>query len=900
MDKYNARIIKESNKICANIEKREVLEDDGLLSQNILASLRNLIEAIIFKVYSLEHEVDFNLEGLRKAVKFVKSKDDMSFLSKFHSRLEVTDSHQSVEPEAALRLIWRYYEDLLKCREFLKEKFNLDTLDNIENLPLEEDETLKEYYEKIAEKIKNEKVVEITESPTHRFYINKKKRFKVGDEIFYELTLSEASYGTSKFDRIIAFTKINIPSYYAVHLRIKTSRINIINRNMPINIIVGFKVSTRPCEFDNYFKILGHKTKISTSDAEYRELMTYLTQTKRNLTELLELDDDDFTRVKGRICTKLKSTPIFDGLQLCRMMYDKPGYNILVYLLYRLSNDLIKAQFNNEKNERLSWLYLKYESIPFDSMPFSGSLYGYNTNINDLYDCISPIGREHELLGRKIRTNTENLAQLYTPISELSKFSDLEKLVQKYNNCLYYKHRAMGSLKIEYGYMFLSGYEKNSVDIITRLLELSKEKVDEYTESVNDWLENSAYVIDDEDKKRILQNLFSKSKVSLIYGSAGTGKSTMIKHISHFFSTFKKLYLANTHSAVENLRRNIGNSENNNFSTIKSHLKSSCTEVDILFVDECSTVSNEDMAKILFKTKFKLIVLVGDIYQIESIKFGNWFYIAKFCMPQYCVNELTYVHRSTESGLKDLWKSVRNLEDTMSDIMELNHYCAIMNDEIFEKVKGEDEVVLCLNYDGLYGINNLNKFLQDNQEGKSIKLGLEQYRVGDPIVFKESDKFGDYLYNNLKGSIVDIVEFDREVEFTLEVNRVFNSFQVESAPFEKKESKNKGKSIIRFKVSKFSNKDDDERNKDNIVPFQVAYAVSIHRAQGLEYDSVKIVITDDMEDLITHNIFYTAITRAKKKLKIFWTKKAEQNILGKMKRTFNDRDASILCKKFNL
>lgn len=40
-----------------------------------------------------------------------------------------------------------------------------------------------------------------------------------------------------------------------------------------------------------------------------------------------------------------------------------------------------------------------------------------------------------------------------------------------------------------------------------------------------------------------------------------------------------------------------------------------------------------------------------------------------------------------------------------------------------------------------------------------------------------------------------------------------------------------------------------------IVPFQIAYAVSIHKAQGLEYDSVKIVITDEVEELVTHNIF---------------------------------------------
>ena len=50
------------------------------------------------------------------------------------------------------------------------------------------------------------------------------------------------------------------------------------------------------------------------------------------------------------------------------------------------------------------------------------------------------------------------------------------------------------------------------------------------------------------------------------------------------------------------------------------------------------------------------------------------------------------------------------------------------------------------------------------------------------------------------------------------------------------------------------------------VPFQVAYAVSIHKAQGLEYDSVKIVITDTNEDDITHSIFYTAVTRTRERL----------------------------------
>lgn len=305
------------------------------------------------------------------------------------------------------------------------------------------------------------------------------------------------------------------------------------------------------------------------------------------------------------------------------------------------------------------------------------------------------------------------------------------------------------------------------------------------------------------------------------------------------------------------------------------------------------------MANILKKTNYKSLVLVGDIYQIESIKFGNWFYIAKSSLPEKCIYELSYIHRSTEPDLLSLWTAVRTLDDRMSDIMELHNFCSTMNDSIFEKEEN-DEIVLCLNYDGLYGINNLNKFLQDNQDGESVQIGLEKYRIGDHIVFKENDRYGKYLYNNLKGTILNIEKYDGGVKFTLEVNIVFNSLSVENAPFMLENPVNKGKSVISLKVGKFVNNDDEDRTDDSIVPFQVSYAVSIHKAQGLEYDSVKIIITDEVEELISHNIFYTAITRAKHKLKIYWTKKAEENILNNMHFMFNKQDSKILLKKFNL
>ena len=69
---------------------------------------------------------------------------------------------------------------------------------------------------------------------------------------------------------------------------------------------------------------------------------------------------------------------------------------------------------------------------------------------------------------------------------------------------------------------------------------------------------------------------------------------------------------------------------------------------------------------------------------------------------------------------------------------------------------------------------------------------------------------------------------------------------------------------------------------------------SIHKAQGLEYDSVKIIITNESEERITHNIFYTAITRARKSLKIFWGSDTQEKVLCSMKMLSYERDAAIL------
>jgi len=82
-----------------------------------------------------------------------------------------------------------------------------------------------------------------------------------------------------------------------------------------------------------------------------------------------------------------------------------------------------------------------------------------------------------------------------------------------------------------------------------------------------------------------------------------------------------------------------------------------------------------------------------------------------------------------------------------------------------------------------------------------------------------------------------------------------------------------------------------------VVPFQLAYAVSIHKAQGLEYESVKIVIPESNSEKITHGIFYTAITRAKKKLKIYWSSETMKKVIDGFSGEVSRKESLEIIKK---
>ena len=881
--------------ICRNIEL--LSEQRALLSQNLLAQLRNLVEGAIVFFHKGSKDAEFKYSDVGPGLAFIRGKGKLNFLGKFHKLIQKSASHYTMDGDTSERLMLKYYEYLYRTRSLLQDNGGISVLVNLENFPVDLDPSLREYHEKIAARIKAVRSYPSDRGTQDRYYIYKTRPLFLEGHVFYEVTFYRAINKVSKFDRIIAFTDLDMTDNYAAMLTLRVDSIEVLNKKMPITIIVKWEVSIRPCEFNNFARLIGLYINVRTSSAEYRYLMSRLTLGAFSLVDLLDISDDKYERVKAEATGRVAELQLFLVIDKARRIVrlGSPGHNVLRYLMLRMRNQILKLQYSHDGCGLLSYLKLKYGCIPFDQMPFCTSLPGHNPRYRDLLESIDVVQRSHELLSRFINNNVERHGILYTPLVDLQEFGDVDALISAYNVKLYRKHKER-HLVLDKGHVFISGYENATVSIVKKLQECALSGIAGYSQAVERWLDESSLSIDDPVKVEAIKQLFSQSRVALIYGAAGTGKSTMVDHIAHYFNDKDKLFLAHTNPAIDNLQRKV-TAQKAEFRTISSQIYRSDSDqnYDLLVIDECSTVSNADLIKVLENTAFKLLVLVGDVYQIESIQFGNWFEMIRSFIPKSAVFELTTPFRNRNESLLTFWNKVRNIEEDIAEVMAKNGYSTVLDKTLFESQR-QDEIILCLNYDGLYGINNINRFLQSSNPGAATIWRVSTYKIGDPVLFFETERFRPVIYNNLKGRIVDIDYEPGQIQFDVELDRPLTQFDVLGIDGLKWIDG----SVVRFSVYEYDTSDDDDDSLNTTVPFQVAYAVSIHKAQGLEYDSVKIVITDANDEDITHSIFYTAVTRARERLKIFWTPETQQEVLKSLNRSANQKDVILLSKRRGL
>lgn len=889
-----------------NIEAHKILKDRGLLSENILSQLRNLTEDVAIFINNTENSLslDTHYNNVDDSIKYVSSVKKYKYISVFHKFLQSTASHYTPSEDDAERLVLYYFRYICMIKQTL-ENLGIIVLKKLEDFPIYEDNLTKEHYKNIGNVIDTVGNVKSKALKSGRFYVVKNKPIYANGKLYYEITLTKATDYTNKFERILMYTKYYIPDNYSIKISYQEKSIELFSLRTKIKVIDNYFISIRPCELKNIGLIFGINNKIDDNYAEYSNLMRILTDEEKTLLELVLMDNELFEKYIEKIKGNAENNNITNLLVMIRehLLSSKKGRNILRYFLVKPDNKVIKTQLCDYPNNYISYLYLVNQSIPFDSMPYAMSLFNHNISWIHLINAIDIEGRNFELLGRYIKNNCESNNILYTSCDEVDKFGNIDELIEEYNDSLVrygIDRQQKGKLVKEYDNVYIKSYEDTSIEIINTLNSYKSNIQKEFAEVVDNKKEEYLNMDLSEDKKEILNDIFRNHSIGIIHGPAGTGKTKMLEVLSMIFCGYSKIFLSNTNTAVENLRARISGIDlfNSTFKTVANYNKYDDNDYDILIIDECSMISNKDMLKAIKKQRYKLVILAGDVFQIESIKYGNWFSLSYYLFKNEFVYDLIQTNRTDDIELLELWKMIRDNDDNALNKINSQEYSSPIDfKEIFNK-KDTDEIILCLNYDGLYGINNINKVLQAKNSNIEYTIGVDTFKIEDPIVFNDCPRFRD-LYNNLKGTIKNI-EKDNEndcVWFTILVDDILYNSENNYEILENMDNK----TMIRLYVRNFkdTNDDDDDRN-EHIIPFNLAYAVSIHKAQGLEYNSVKIIITSNVEEQITKNIFYTAITRTKKYLKIFWSPESQMKILDNMKKRNSTKDVAILKNKINI
>ena len=376
---------------------------------------------------------------------------------------------------------------------------------------------------------------------------------------------------------------------------------------------------------------------------------------------------------------------------------------------------------------------------------------------------------------------------------------------------------------------------------------------------------NNKIKYDDLQNKAIYSGV--NNNITIITGGPGTGKTTIIKAIVNIIIHEKRLkesdiaLLAPTGRASKKLMETTGISastihkylgwdkDSNTFATDEYSPRSE----KYIIVDEVSMIDTLLMEALLkgIKRDSKLI-LVGDYYQLPSVSEGQVLkdIIDSDCLP---VIRLNQIYRQTEgSYILNLAYDIKEKNISEDLFIKKEDYLFISSDndntisyikEVVKKAikKGytDKEVqVLAPMYKSLNGIDNLNIMLQElfnpkSDKKKEIKLRDVTFREYDKVLQLVNDPDNN-VYNGDIGYIEDII-ISNDKKIVNQININYDGNIVEYTP-------------------------------DKFINFRHGYAISIHKAQGSEFDMVIMPITNSFKRMLYNKLIYTGVTRAKKSL----------------------------------
>ncbi len=356
-------------------------------------------------------------------------------------------------------------------------------------------------------------------------------------------------------------------------------------------------------------------------------------------------------------------------------------------------------------------------------------------------------------------------------------------------------------------------------------------------------------------KDAILQSL--KNNFLVITGGPGTGKTTVIYGIYRALKKdnpkMKIKLLAPTGRASKRLseltleeastihRFLEWNKDSNTFS-LNEHNKS---DANIIIVDEFSMVNNSLFASLLRALKPDTkIILVGDKDQLPSVGSGNLLFDIISSIDNVVYLKELY-RQAKESSIVKLAYAVnldKKLETESDDeliIKEEGDILDSLKEIALNHVKDDykEFQVLVPLYKGSHGINNINKVLQEVFNKKDI---LKNEKIINDVIYREKDKVIQLVNmpdNNVFNGDIGIIEkiTDKEILVDFDGNKV------------------------KYTSSTYNS-------------FALAYAISIHKSQGSEFKTCIIPLSTSYSIMLYRKLYYTAITRAKKKLYLIGNK----------------------------
>lgn len=863
-------------------------ENRGEVSGEILSHLRNFCEVFMYKVYDEENDVDLyqTQDNLKNKVR-TYIKDKHYDVWKFHSLLDSSVGHMDFGPMQSEALILKYIPQLIKLKTFLQKQYGIGVFENIDKYPLDLDTSLISFYEKILFVLVHSKP-DSMQMTRNQYFVKKRSMKYIDGHIFYEYVFDVSDDKANKFNTFVCYSFKNIRFDYDLKLLLAKKEITYLNTKIFINVIYDYEYSIRPCAFQNLLYLINYDDEKCRRDKEYSVLMKMIKDKRKSLVDLID-SEKEFCLTSGGYYTEFISK-VKEFLESGNL-----GRNLIRFLLTDMRNRTIRAQMASFCNDMFDGMRIRLASKSFELMPFAFSPKEARPSLYTLFELYNALDSAGEILYHYLVNYINQNNTLFVKPCDIGysveKFIELknrfnEKLLRV--NSYYSDHRI---IEIS-GYYTVESYYNSTRNVILEVIKLCKTK---NVQVNNDYSENT---ILSAAQKNILSKSLKNSSVALVTGAAGTGKTTLIKEFIKNNPDKRVLCLTTTNTANNNLKikdfaGNITYKNIAQFEKERTH-----EDYDIIIVDEASFVSTESIEKIIGVHEGSAFMFVGDPEQIESIEFGNWLdLLLNILKVKDVVFTLNVEYRTKVDELFKVWDEVRHgKKKNIIELLAAYEMTEEISDDIF-KVQGK-EVVLCLNYDGLYGINNINRYLQASNPNDAFEYQQNLYKVGDPVVFITNDYSAYGIYNNLSGKIVGIKNEEENITFKIElfdsvgyVGELSNEIEIVE--------EDSGFYAIVTKMKYYNDKYDTDMDTRTKLPFQISYAMSIHKAQGLEFDSVKIVITKESDEQVTKNIFYTAVTRAKKKLKVYWQPEVADYVLGNIENGEESKtaDLSILSEQ---